>query len=358
MSRKPLVIIAVLLVGLVAGTAVQGFVSPTESNAPDGPTLENVEYTEGDAYANLYQEIIDSVVSIRVSASSGQTAQGSGFVYDFNGHIITNQHVVTDADEVEVRFSEGDWRRGEVIGTDVYTDLAVVEVSDVPGYAEPLPLADDHPRQGTPVAALGNPFGLEGSITSGIVSGVNRSTRTESDFSIPDTVQTDAGIDSGNSGGPLVTLDGEVVGVNRARQGNSIGFAVSSALVERVVPDLIHTGSTEHAYMGVSTIDVSPRVADANELDVPRGVLVVATPEGGPSDGVFVGSQEVTYEGFPMQVGGDVIVGVDGKTINSHEELSRYLMLHTEPGQTVDVSIIRDGDRETVQVTLGTRPEP
>jgi S1-C subfamily serine protease len=358
MSRKPLIAVAILLVLLVAGVTAQGFVSPTESEAPEGPSLQNVEYNDGDAYANLYEEVIDSVVSIRVGTSPDNAAQGSGFVYDFNGHIITNQHVVTDAEEVEVRFSEGDWRRGEVVGTDIYTDLAVIEVEDVPEYAEPMPLADEHPTQGTPVAALGNPLGLEGSITQGIVSGVNRSMRTESDFSIPDTVQTDAGIDRGNSGGPLVTLDGEVVGVNRARQGNTIGFAVSAALVERVVPDLIHTGSTEHAYMGVRTIDVSPRVADANDLEEPRGVLVAETAEGGPSEGAFVESEEVTYEGFPMQVGGDVIVGVEGTSIGSHEELSRYLMLHTEPGQTVDVTVIRDGDRETVQVTLGSRPDP
>lgn len=358
MSRKPLIAVAVLLVVLVAGVTAQGFVSPTESEVPEGQSLQNVEYNDGDAYANLYEEVIDSVVSIRVGTSPSNAAQGSGFVYDFNGHIITNQHVVTDVEEVEVRFSEGDWRRGDVIGTDIYTDLAVVEVDDIPEYAEPLPLADRHPRQGTPVAALGNPLGLEGSITQGIVSGVNRSMRTESDFSIPDTVQTDAGIDRGNSGGPLVTLDGEVVGVNRARQGNTIGFAVSSALVERVAPDLIHMGSTQHAFMGVRTIDVSPRVADANDLDEARGVLVVETSESGPSEGAFVESEEVEIDGFPMQVGGDVIVGVEGKSINSHEELSRYLMLQTEPGQTIDVTVIRDGERETVQVTLETRPDP
>ena len=353
-----MIAVAVLLVVLLAGVTAQGFVSPTESEVPEGKSLENVEYNDGDAYANLYEEVIDSVVSIRVGTSPANSAQGSGFVYDFNGHVITNQHVVTDADEVEVRFSEGDWRRGEVIGTDVYTDLAVIEVEEVPEYAEPMPLADGHPTQGTPVAALGNPLGLEGSITQGIVSGVNRSMRTESDFSIPDTVQTDAGIDRGNSGGPLVTLNGEVVGVNRARQGNTIGFAVSAALVERVVPDLIHTGSTEHAYMGVRTVDVSPSVADANDLEEPRGVLVAETAQGGPSEGVFVESEEVESNGFPMQVGGDVIVGVEGTSIGSHEELSRYLMLHTEPGQTVDVTVIRDGDRETVQVTLGSRPDP
>jgi len=354
MSRKPLIVVTLLLVGLVGGMAAQGFVSPTESQTPEGPALQNVEYTEGNAYTNLYNEVIDSVVSIRVR----NTGEGSGFVYDFNGHIVTNQHVVRDADEVEVRFSGGDWRTGDVVGTDIYTDIAVVEVDDVPDYAEPLSLADTPPSQGEPVAALGNPLGLEGSITQGIISGVNRSMRTESNFTIPDTVQTDAGIDRGNSGGPLVTLDGEVVGVNRARQGTTIGFAVSSALVEEVVPDLVHNGEVEHPFMGVSTVDVSPRVAEANGLEEPRGVLVVRTPEGGPSDGVFEESEQRMRNGRPSQVGGDVIVRVDDTPIRSHEALSRYLMLHTEPDQTIDVTVIRDGERETVQVTLGERPDP
>lgn len=353
MSRKPLIVVAVLLVGLVGGMAAQGFVSPAESETPEGPALQNVEYTHGDAYSNLYNEVIGSVVSIRVGAG-----QGSGFVYDFNGHVVTNQHVVRDAEEVEVRFSKGDWRTGDVIGTDLYTDIAVIKVDNVPEYANPLPLASSPPRRGEPVAALGNPLGLEGSITQGIVSGVNRSMRTESNFTIPDTVQTDAGIDRGNSGGPLVTLNGEVVGVNRARQGTSIGFAVSSALVEEVAPDLIQKGSVDHPYMGVSTIDIIPRVAEANGLEEPRGVMVAETPQGGPSDGVFVESEVRETNGRQMQVGGDVIVGVDGTTITSHEELSRYLMLHTEPGQTVDVTVIRDGERQTVQVTLGKRPDP
>ena len=353
MSRKPLIVVAVLLVGLVGGMAAQGFVSPAESETPEGPVLQNVEYTQGDAYSNLYNEVIGSVVSIRVGSG-----QGSGFVYDFNGHIVTNQHVVRDFEEVDVRFSKGDWRTGEVIGTDLYTDIAVIEVENVPEYAEPLPLAGSPPQRGEPVAALGNPLGLEGSITQGIVSGVNRSMRTESNFTIPDTVQTDAGIDRGNSGGPLVTLNGEVVGVNRARQGTSIGFAVSSALVEEVAPELIQKDSVDHPYMGVSTIDVLPSVAEANGLEEPRGVMVAETPEGGPSDGVFVESEVRETNGRPMQVGGDVIVGVDGTPVKSHEELSRYLMLHTEPGQTVDVTVIRDGERQTVQVTLGTRPDP
>jgi S1-C subfamily serine protease len=357
MSKKILGIVVVLLAGVLSGMVVQSVVSQPASETPDTAPLDNVEYNSGQAYTNLYNEVIDSVVSIRVNAAAG-AAQGSGFVYDFNGHVVTNQHVVRSADEVEVRFSNGDWRTAEVIGTDVYTDLAVISVDDVPEAAEPLPLAEGGYSQGTPVAALGNPLGLEGSITSGIVSGVNRSMRTEDNFVIPDTVQTDAGIDRGNSGGPLVTLDGEVVGVNRARQGASIGFAVSSHLTEQVVPELIADGGVEHPYMGVSTIDVSPTVANANGLDEPRGVLVAETPDGGPSDGVLRESEQDEFNGMDVFVGGDVIVSVDGTTIDSHEELSRYLMLHTEPDETIDVTVLRDGERVTEQVTLGTRPEP
>jgi S1-C subfamily serine protease len=356
-SKKSLGIAAVLLVGILSGMVVQGVVSQPATETPESAPLDNVEYSSGDAYTNLYNEVIGSVVSVRVGAGAG-TAQGSGFVYDYNGHVVTNQHVVRSAEEVDVRFSNGDWRRADVMGTDVYTDLAVLSVDDVPEYAEPLPLADQGFSQGTPVAALGNPLGLEGSITRGIVSGLNRSMRTEDNFVIPDTVQTDAGIDRGNSGGPLVTLDGEVVGVNRARQGTSIGFAVSSELVRDVVPELISEGDVEHPYMGVSTIDVSPTVADANGLGEPRGVLVAQTPDGGPSDGVLQESEEEDYNGATMYVGGDIIVGVDGTTINSHEELSRYLMLHTEPDETIDVTVLRDGESVTEQVTLGERPEP
>ncbi|MFP4188279.1 MAG: S1C family serine protease [Halobacteriales archaeon] len=357
MSKKTLSIAVILLIGVLSGMVVQNAVSQTASDTPEAAPLDNVEYSEGDAYSNLYDEVIGSVVSIRVDAESG-SAQGSGFIYDFNGHAVTNQHVVRSADEVDVRFSNGDWRRADVIGTDVYTDLAVLEIDDVPESAEPLPLATEGYSQGTPVAALGNPLGLEGSVTQGIVSGLNRSMQTEGDFTIPDTVQTDAGIDRGNSGGPLVTLDGEVVGVNRARQGASIGFAVSSDLVERVVPDLIQDGDFEHPYMGVSTIDVSPTVANANGLEEPRGVLVAQTPDGGPSDGVLRESEEEDYNGERMYVGGDIIVGIDGTTIDSHEELSRYMMLHTDAGETVDITVLRDGERTTEQVTLATRPEP
>ncbi|MFB6130957.1 MAG: S1C family serine protease, partial [Salinigranum sp.] len=191
-------------------------------------------------YERLYRETIPSVVSIYVGLDGPGAGAGSGFVYD-GEHVVTNQHVVGAADDVELRFSDGSWRRGVVVGTDAYTDLAVVRVDDLPAGATPLSVAAENPGPGRPVAALGNPLGLDGSITAGIVSGSNRSMSTASGFAVPDVVQTDAPINPGNSGGPLVALraeaDGddsrvdaadagvpyEVVGVNRARQGDNIG---------------------------------------------------------------------------------------------------------------------------------------
>ncbi len=314
---------------------------------------------EQQTYEQLYSETIPSVVSIYVTPHVTEGVRGgagSGFVYDYDGHVVTNQHVVGGADEVELRFSEGDWRTARVIGRDENTDLAVVEVADVPAYATPLPIATEAPKPGQQVAALGNPMGLDGTITTGIVSGTNRSLPTGNGFVIPDTVQTDAAINPGNSGGPLVTLDGDIVGVNRARQGDGIGFAISAAIVSRVVPDLIADGRYRHPFFKISTIDVSPRVAEANDLSETGGVLVVDVRLG-PASGALVGCDAVrVLRGREIPVGGDVIVGVDGHDVRSHEELMRYLITETSPDEQVEVVLIRDGRRMTDVVTLGERP--
>ncbi|MFC6732272.1 MULTISPECIES: S1C family serine protease [unclassified Haladaptatus] len=317
--------------------------------------------TQNHTYETLYSETIPSVVSLYVLHGGRYNGSGSGFVYDARdgrGYIVTNQHVVTTAPEVDIRFSEGDWRVGTVVGTDAYTDLAVVEVTDLPDYANPLPIASTNPRPGQYVAALGNPMGLEGSISAGVVSGSNRSMITQDGFSIPDTVQTDAPINPGNSGGPLVTLAGEVVGVNRARGGDNIGFAISAEIINRVVPELIEHGEFNHSYLKVRTIDVSPTIAEANDLDHPEGVLV-ADVSLGPASGALVGchgTKEVRGQEVP--VGGDIIVGVNGHPIRAHEELMRYLILETRPEEPLTVEIIRDGERLTETLTLGTRPKP
>ena len=307
-------------------------------------------------YTQLYDRTIDSVVMLRIPTEEGVVG-GSGFVYDRRGHVVTNEHVVGDADTVEVRFRDGEWRTADVVGTDVYSDLAVVRVADPPDYATPLPVAETNPQPGERVVAMGSPFGLAGSVTAGIVSGVNRSMPTENGFSIPDTVQTDAAINPGNSGGPLVSTDGTVVGVNRARGGENVGFAISAAIVERVVPALIARGSYEHTYVGIFTLDVTPAFADAYGLDRARGLVVVQVADGSPADGVLqpAGGSE-TVGGQSVPTGGDVILAVDDRPIASHQDLSRYLALQTSPGQTVAFTVVRNGTRQTVDLALGRRP--
>ena len=340
------------------------------------------------AYERLYCEAIPSTVSIHATVETDDGTRpagtGSGFVYD-DHHVVTNQHVVTPpvvprggredrrrdghwsesepsrkvvGRTVEIRFSEGEWRTGEVVGADAYTDLAVIRVESVPDYAVALPVADENPNPGQRVAALGNPMGLDGTITAGIVSGINRTTPTGSGFTIPDTVQTDAAINPGNSGGPLVTMDGSVVGVNRAKQGENIGFAISPAIVRRVVPELVANGEYRHSYLNVRTVNVSPTVAEANDLDEPAGVLVVDVRLGPASGGLRGCRGTRVVRGHDVPVGGDVIVGISGRQVRSYEELMRYLITETEPDEAVTVELIRDGQRLEERITLGERPAP
>ncbi|ELZ26581.1 peptidase S1 and S6 chymotrypsin/Hap [Halogeometricum pallidum JCM 14848] len=322
-------------------------------------------------FEQLYRDVIPSVVSLYVGRRAPGVGAGSGFVYD-DRHVVTNEHVVGNVEEVELRFADGSWAVGEVVGTDAYTDLAVVAVDGLPESATPLPVAPENPLPGRPVAALGNPLGLDGSITAGIVSGANRSMPTSGGFSIPDVVQTDAPINPGNSGGPLVAVyvdgdeaddDGapsqryEVVGVNRAKQGDNIGFAVSPTIVNRIVPSLVSAGRYPHSYLRARMLDVTPAVAEANGLDDPRGVLVVEVTEG-PRDGdALRGCRDRrTVRGQRVPIGGDVVVGIGDGEVRSHEELMRYLITETRPDEPVDIEVIREGSPETLTVVLDERP--
>jgi len=308
-------------------------------------------------YTALYDTTIESVVEIRAQTTRGE-ALGSGFVYHDDGYIVTNQHVVADTDEVSVGFASGVWHTGEVIGTDVYTDLAVIQVDSLPERADPMPLAERSPEPGQPVVALGSPLGFEGSITQGIVSGVNRSMPVAQGYSIPDTVQTDAAINPGNSGGPLVAMNGAVVGVNRAKAGDNVGFAISAAVVERVVPELIERGRYRHAYLGIATTPVTPDLAEANDLDSIRGMVVVDVRAGAPADGVFQPAErQAGPDGEPILVG-DVIVGIGGQPVTNQHDLARYLLLETQPGEQIQMTVVRDGERVTETITLGDRPAP
>jgi S1-C subfamily serine protease len=256
-----------------------------------------------------------------------------------------------------VQFRDGAWRVADVVGTDVYSDLAVLRVSDPPDAATPLPFVDAERPVGTRVVAIGAPFDLGGSVSAGIISGQDRGLPSATGFTIPDAVQTDAAVNPGNSGGPLVTLDGEVVGVINSGGGDNIGFAISAALTQRVVPALIDTGKYDHSYIGVQLRAVSPLVAEANGLDRARGVIVVETVTGGPAAGVLRGSDgQQTINGTQVPVGGDVIVGISDTEIRTQADLGTYLALETSPGDTVSMTVLRDGERQTVEVTLGTRP--
>jgi S1-C subfamily serine protease len=336
--------------GGAAGVGADG--SPHASARGDAQQQATCDFTA------LHDRTRDSVVSIRVLTMGTAGAQGSGFVYDGQGRVVTNEHVVEGAETVEVQFARGEWRTAEVVGTDVYSDLAVLDVNNVPGYVEPLSLFEGQPEPGQSVAALGSPFGLRGSITQGIVSGTNRSMPADG-FTIPNTIQTDAAINPGNSGGPLVTCSGAVVGVNRATAGQNVGFAIPASMVERVVPALVENGSYRHAYLGVTSTDVSPLVARANGLDTTQGVLVIDVFAGGPAGDTLRGSRETaTVRGAEVPTGGDVIVAIEGTPIRTQEDLASFLAEEGRPGETIDVTVVRDGDRQTIQVTLGERPPP
>ena len=311
-------------------------------------------------YTAVYEETIDAVTLVSVPGTRpGEVGIGSGFVLD-DAHLVTNAHVVVDASSVELQFRDEQWRRGTVTGTDLHSDLAVVQVADRPEAAEPLGLEADEPVIGQEVLALGNPLGLDASVSRGIVSGVNRSVPAPSGFSIPATVQTDASVNPGNSGGPLVDLDGDVLGVVFAGAGpggGGIGFAISSALVDRVVPALIDDGAYEHAYLGVGVAPVGPATAEANDVDEPRGVVVVSVVPDSPAAEVLrPATERAVFDGESVPVGGDVIVAVDGQAVPTEERLAAILALETSPGETVVLDVIRDGVEQTVSVELAARP--
>jgi len=272
-------------------------------------------------------------------------------------HIVTNAHVVGSSDTVQVRFNEGTWSSGTVQGSDPHSDLAVIRVDSVPESATPLTLIDKNPAIGQEVVAIGNPYNLDGTVTTGIVSGTDRLIPSPAGYQIPDSVQTDAAVNPGNSGGPLMSLDEGVVAVINSGGGDNIAFGISSALVQRVVPQLIDTGSYDHAYMGVSLENVTPSIAAANDVSEPQGQLVVETTPGGPVDEVLQPSTLRIVNGGRVPVGGDIILEIEGVAMDTFEDLASYLALQTSPGDTIDVTILRDGSEQTVEVTLDSRPD-
>lgn len=345
---------ATLTAGLAGCAATPPQNVPTEEPQAE-PTPELPRDME-QAYAAVYRDTIDSVGLVRVSGP-GTSSQGSGFVYGDN-HLVTNEHVVDGGSSFQVEFREGEWSEAELLGVDAYSDLAILDMVDRPVDATPLEFVDEPHPTGTPVMALGAPFGLSQTVTSGIISGRERALPAESGFQVPDAIQTDAAVNPGNSGGPLLDLNGDVVGVVTAGGGDNIGFAVSAAVCERVLPALLAEGEFAHPYMGVRLENVSPAIAAANDLESARGVMVVDTITDGPADGVLRPAPDSTVvDGRTVPIGGDVIVGMGYRETPSVAQVSRYLILETNPEDVLTVTVLRDGSRTTVDLELGRRPE-
>lgn len=354
--------------GVAAAAGAAGCQSPGQAQpATDNPESRDSVRTDAadqlsadveGRYAEVYQQVAPSVVSIRVYESSGRGSEGSGFLLD-DRHIVTNEHVVDGGDAYYTRFTTTGWREVSLVGADVYSDLAVLEIDDPPASADPLSFVDSDPAVGTEVVAIGNPFGLSGSVSAGIVSGVDRTLRSANNFSIADAIQTDAAVNPGNSGGPLVTLDGDVVGVINSGGGDNVAFAISAQLAQRVVPSLVQRGSYQHSYMGVLLRNVSPLVAEANRLDQATGVYIDDTVDDGPADGVLQGSRgSRVVSGVEVPTGGDVILALDDTPTPTRQALSTFLALETSPGDSVAVTVRRDGTERTVDLQLGRRPAP
>jgi S1-C subfamily serine protease len=334
---------------------------------------------------NIYKRVNPGVVHVRVvtpvdtgnlpqlpglpnSPQEYQEGTGSGFVIDKDGHIVTNNHVVADAEEVQVAFADGTSVRARVIGTDADSDLAVLKVDAPASELYPLVLGDsDGLEVGQRAIAIGNPYGLRGTLTTGIISALGRSLPLgrESEvlgrrFTIPELIQTDAAINPGNSGGPLLDSQGQVIGVNVAYDPSvsGIGFAVPVNTVKRVVPKLITDGRYAYPWLGISGMDLSLDLVEAMNLPVQRGAIVSSVTPDSPADkaGLRGSSKTIEKSGLELEIGGDVIIAIDGKPVQQFDDILVYILRDTEVGQQVTLTIIRDGREQSVKVTLGERP--
>jgi 2-alkenal reductase len=352
---------------LIEETAASTAAEPNSFVIPDEMLLQ-------DALVQLYQNVSPGVVSIQVFSDTQGAGLGSGFVIDKEGHIVTNYHVVQGADEVEVHFPSGLKVFGEVIGQDLDSDIAVIQIDVDPDELVPLQLGDsDQVRVGQSVIAIGNPFGLSGTMTTGVVSARGRTlasireTGAGNFFSAGDLIQTDATINPGNSGGPLLNLNGEVIGINRAIQtgggfttsvsNTGIGFAVSSNILQLVLPTLKQGATYSYPYLGLSSLpSITLTEAELLGLSQANGAYIVEVVPGGPADqaGLQAGDQPTQIPGF--FAGGDLIIAVDEQEVLQFSQLLSYMMLNKQPGEEMEITVLRDGQERTFTVILGERP--
>jgi len=369
--------LTIIILGLVV-LGVSGAVGATSQRAPEAAVAQTVASAEqaqttsletSGIYTQLYQGVSPSVVAIRVTLVGRNNrvvgaATGSGFVIDTEGHIVTNNHVVEQANFIEIEFYDGTLAEGEVVGVDPDSDLAVLDVDLPVEELHPISFGDsDALVVGEPVIALGSPFGQDWTLTTGIVSGLNRIIEGLSSYSIGGVIQTDAAINPGNSGGPLLNLDGQVIGVNSqiassSGSGSGVGFAVPSNLVQRVALELIADGSVDYSYIGIAGADVTLAMIQQFGLpDNTRGVAVSQVTSGSPAAMAGLHASDFTRVSASSSINVDIITAIDGTQIKGMDELVSYLARYTVPGQTVAVSVLRDGQQPiTLDVTLAPRP--
>jgi len=375
LPRTPILaaLAAAIAVGAGGGVAIYAAATSNTRTVVRQVTVDNASpasSTSSLSIGQIYKRSYKGVVEITVTStqnsspfgnSQTQTAQGSGFVYDTDGHIITNQHVVDGASSISVKFWNGATYKATVVGTDASTDLAVIKVSAPSSLLVPLTLGDsDKLAVGDGVVAIGSPFGLEETVTSGIVSALHREMTSPNRFTIPDSIQTDAAINHGNSGGPLLDLSGHVIGVNAQIESDSggndgVGFAIPSKTVKSVVSGLLANGKVEHAFLGVSSVTIPSSVAA--DLSLTAGAEVATVRNGTPAAkaGLRAATGTRTVNGQDYPTGGDVITAVDGEKISTVEALIAAVSAK-KPGDTISITYFRGGKSHTARVTLTSRP--
>jgi len=351
-------------------TQIQNLELPVIPAAAESTAL----ISDKDVLVNLFDRVNPGVVAIKITTDQGG-GLGSGFIFDNAGHVVTNYHVVEGATQLEVDFPSGFKAMGNVVGTDLDSDIAVIKVDAPAAELHPLTIGDSEQLHvGQFVVAIGNPFGLDSTMTYGIVSALGRTLDSmrqaqdgQGNFSAGALIQTDAAINPGNSGGPLFNLDGEVIGINRAIRtdasnttgepiNSGIGFAIPGSLIKRVVPVLIEKGKYDYPYLGITSIDELPiSQVDALGLKSYVGAYITSVVPGGPAEqaGLKAGVQN-TSSGLP--VGGDLIVAIDGRPIKTFDEMLSYLIVNKGPGDVVTLTVMRGDQRLDIALTLGARP--
>ena len=332
-------------------------------------TVKEIEspYSKNLSLIEIFEKSEPGVVRVNVQrgeASGNEGGVGSGFVFDKKGHIITNAHVVEDAKKITVTFLDGRSYYAEIIGVDEFTDIAAIKVNADLSLLQPLSLGDSAElKVGEPVTAIGNPFGLSGSMSSGIVSQIGRLLPTDSGYSIPDVIQTDAAINPGNSGGPLLNMMGGVVGINTAIQSTTgeftgVGFAIPSQTVVKIVPTLIEKGEYQHPWIGVSGRDIDLDMAKIMELEDTLGFLIITVVEDSPASKAGLIGSEKTIEvgGIDYFVGGDIILSVDGIDVRKIDDILIHLQRAKTVGDEMVLDILRDNKMIEITITLQERP--